>query len=477
VLSTQIATTSDAFPSRIPSWLANFRIIPRIETYPFVTSFAQKFVGKLSILALFALGLRFGTPDWIPLSLCLAMITFVPVRRRILVTVATLVFTFVVPWHNYLHPVYTSSLIIFVIMLGAVCFWLSVELRNTVAGRHPVFFLLTGYSLFIVFVAYFPSSTPVYVTVWAIAYTFGTYVWFIAYSLLDGRAADRDDFSLQLGAYRPFWGSTHTPFVKGASYLRRIEARDGEQLAVIQLKGLKLLAWSLLISVFSKYFEHFVHGSLAIPTFPVAFVHSVQHRPDPWYMCWASLITAFLEEVFYIAVWGHRIVACCRMAGFNALRNTYRPLSARTIAEFWNRYYFYFKELLADMFFYPVFLNYFKKRKKLRIAVATFAAAGFGNAFYHFIRDLHFISELGLWRAFTAYHVYLFYCTVLAGAITISQLRKRRPAPTGFFRANVVPVFCVVLFYCLLHVFDYTDRTYAIWEHFRFVAHLFSFGY
>lgn len=475
-MSTQIATP-DAFPSRTTNWLANFRIIPRIETYPLVTSFAQKFAGKLLILALFALGLSFAMPQWVPLSLCLAMITFVPVRRRILVTVATLIFAFVVPWNTFSHPVYTSSLIIFVIMIGAVLFWLAVQFRNSVFGRHPVFFLLTGYSLFIIFAAYFPNTTPVYLTVWDLAYIFGIYVWFIAYSLQDIRAADRDDFGLQLGTYRPFWGSTHTPFAKGASYLRRIEARDGEQLAVTQLKGLKLLAWSLLISVFLKYFELFVHGYLAIPTFPAAFVHSVQHRPDAWYLCWASLVTAFFEEVFHISIWGHQFIACCRMAGFNALRNTYRPLSARTVAEFWNRFYFYFKELLADFFFYPVFLNYFKKNKRLRIAVATFAAAGFGNAFYHFIRDLHFISELGLWRAFTAYHVYLFYCTVLAGGIVISQLRKRRPPPAGFFRGHVVPVFCVVLFYCLLHVFDYTERTYPIREHFRFVAHLIDLGY
>jgi Ca2+/Na+ antiporter len=442
-----------------------------------VLNFAQKFAGKLLILALFAGGLSFGTPQWIPLSLCLAMITFVPVRRRILVTVATLIFTFVVPWNTFLHPFYTSSLIIFVIMLGAVCFWLVVQFRNSVLGRHAVFFLLTGYSLFIIFAAYFPNNTPVYLAVWDLAYIFGIYVWFFAYSLQDIRATDRDGLGLQLGTYRPFWGSTHTPFAKGASYLRRIEARDGEQLAVTQLKGFKLLAWSLLISVFSKYFQLFVHGYLAIPTFPEAFVHSVQHKPDAWYMCWASLVTAFFEEVFYISIWGHRFIACCRMAGFNALRNTHRPLSARTVAEFWNSFYFYFKELLADFFFYPVFLNYFKKNKRLRIAVATFAAAGFGNAFYHFIRDLHFISELGLWRAFTAYHVYLFYCTVLAGGIAISQLRKRRPPPAGFFRGHVVPVFCVVLFYCLLHVFDYTERTYPIHEHFRFVAHLINLGY
>ena len=36
------------------------------------------------------------------------------------------------------------------------------------------------------------------------------------------------------------------------------------------------------------------------------------------------------------------MIACVRMAGFRALRNTYRPLESRTVAEFWNRYAFYF---------------------------------------------------------------------------------------------------------------------------------------
>ncbi len=462
-------------PAAWPQRIAYFRIIPRIDTYPVIVNFAQTFAGKLLMLALFALGLRFATEDWLPLGLCLAVIAFVPLRRRLLVTAATLIFTFAVPWTKFPHPVYTSALLFFVILIGAMFFWLALALPRSIIGRHPVFLLLTCYSLLIVFAVYFPNTTPIYVTVWDFTYTFGLYLWFIAYSLLDLTAKDRDDFSSQLGAYRPFWGSTVTPFPKGASYLRRIEARDSQQLAVTQLKGLKLLAWSLLISFFARYYMDFVHHYLAIPTFREEFFRSVRHTPDPWYVCWVSLFSEFFEEIMTISIWGHRFIAICRMAGFNALRNTYRPLSSRTIAEFWNRYYFYFKELLVDVFFYPVFLNFFKKRKKLRIAVATFAAAGFGNAFYHFIRDLNYISQLGLWRAFTAYHVYLVYCTVLASAIAISQMRKRRPPPPGFLRGRVVPVFCVVLFYCLLHVFDYTERAYPITEHFRFLAHLFDF--
>jgi hypothetical protein len=454
--------------------LANFRVIPRIETYPVVTKFAKTAVGKLLILALFALGLRFAAQEWLPLSIGLAAITFIPVRRRILLTVLTLLFTFAVPWTKWPHPFYTTALIVFVIGTGAMLFWLALALPRSFIGRHPVFILLSGYSALIIFAAYFPNDTHWYLTVWEFTATFGAYLWFIGYSLLDCCAPARDDFALQLGTYRPFWGSPTTPFVKGSGYLRRIEAKDADQLAVTQLKALKLLGWSLLIALFSKYFAQFVHGFLAIPPFRDAFLQSVRRTPYPWYMCWASLITGFLGDILAISIVGHRIVACVRMAGFNALRNTYRPLSSRTIAEFWNRYYFYFKELMVDFFFYPVFLNYFKSHKKVRLAVATFAAAGFGNAFYHYIFNLDYISQLGLWPSLAAYDVYIFYCTVLATAVCISQLRKRRPPPAGFFRGHVVPTFCVALFYCVLNIFDYTERAYPISEHFRFLARLFN---
>jgi hypothetical protein len=238
---------------------------------------------------------------------------------------------------------------------------------------------------------------------------------------------------------------------------------------------LKLLAWSLLISVFSKYFGPFLHDYLAIPTFNQTLYHSVMRAPYPWYVCWASLASAFLEDILSMCVWGHRFIACCRMAGFNALRNTYRPLSSRTISEFWNRYYFYFKELLAEFFFYPTFVRFFKNHRKLRLVTATFAAAFFGNIFYHFCRDLNLIATLGLWKAITGFHVYAFYCFLLATGISISQLRAGRPKPSGFLRARVAPVICVALFYMLINIFAYLGRDYPISEHFRYFFHLFEF--
>ena len=162
------------------------------------------------------------------------------------------------------------------------------------------------------------------------------------------------------------------------------------------------------------------------------------------------------------------------MAGFRALRNTYRPLESRTVAEFWNRYAFYFKELLVDMFFYPTYLRYFKRFPRLRMAFATTMAAMVGNLIYHFYDTIAYVAALGWRRSVMGFQTYLFYCFVLTAGIVISQLRahnKTKP-PQSFLRARLLPVLGVCGFYCFLKIFDDLHRTYDLREHFVFAGRL-----
>lgn len=476
-MSANLTATAEPGLATWEDKLASFRLIPRVETYPKIVSFAQTPIGKLVMLAMFGVGLWASIGDWLPLTLGLLVITFIPTRRRLLVTVFTLAFTFLVPWIH--GPIPFSIIVTFmqVFSLAALFFWCVVLRPRSLFGRRPIAFLLCAFSAFIVLGTILPRNERVYTLLWQFLFIFATYVWFIGYSLLDASSPKHDSFGLQLGTYSPFWGSSNTPFPKGASYLRQIEARDAQQLAVTQLKGLKLLAWSLLILVGLRWSNSFFHGQLRIPTFTEALKLSVSRTPLPWYGCWAGLTFSFFMGLMNISVTGHRIIACCRMAGFNALRNTYRPLSSLTVAEFFNRYYYYFKELLVDFFFYPTFLRYFKKWPKLRMAAAIFAAAGFGNAFYHFTASLDFARSYGLWGALVSFQVYFFYCFLLAAAITISTLRPRRKVHSGFFRSRLIPAVSVVLFYCLLDVFGSTEHKYPLIEHFRFFGHLFFLNF
>jgi hypothetical protein len=473
-LSLSLPTTPGELAPPSAGGLANFRLIPRIETYPAVVSFAQTLPGKLVLLTVFALGLAYNHQSWAPLAFFLTLITFLPGQRRILLTACTLAFTFLVTWNAYKNSLYVVTLLCATLFLGALLFWSAARWPRSWYGRRAVLIFLSGFAALVVLAALTPQDTWISHPLWDFTYMLSTYIWFIGYSLLDARMVGHDAFGLQLGSYRPFWGSTNTPFAKGAAYLRRIEARNPEQLAVTQLKGVKLLAWASLISLFSDFYKHYIYVSFRVLTYSQALSLSASHAHLPWYLCWASLTANFFGGIISLSVLGHTIIACCRMAGFNALRNTYRPLSSRTVAEFFNRYYFYFKELLVDFFFYPVFLRCFKKYYKLRLAVSIFAAACFGNAFFHFSRDLNLVYSFGFARALQGFQVYLFYCFALATAISISRLRRRGPVPSGFIRGQVLPSFWVVLVYCLLDVFGSTERNYPLIEHFRFFAHLFN---
>lgn len=455
---------------------SDFRLVPRVETFPNVVSFAQTTVGRIVVLAVFGLGLRFFLPDLLSalsLAFLLALMTFMPEYRRFILAITPIV---IVVKENFQDsPLLGLNLT--VIAFGILLYRCVMRWPKSRFGRRPILFLLTGFTALILLAGLATPHTLSYSIAWDLVGLEASYIWFIGYALLDRGSKPKGDLSLELASFRPLWGSTNTPFPKGAAYLRRIEAQNPEQLAIVQLKGLKLLAWAILLALLQSAWINFFHGHLRIPTAIEALDMSVRGTPVAWHLRWESLILAFFELVLGISIMGHRLIAFCRMAGFNALRNTCRPLSSTTIAEFFNRFYYYFKELLVDLFFYPAFLRYWKKHRRLRLAFATFAAAFVGNGFYHFTRDWQIIRDLGPWKALENYQTMFFYNSVLTIGLCVSQLRKRGPKPIGFFRGHVFPILGVCSFYCLLSVFEISERMYPLIDHLRFFASLFFISF
>ncbi len=130
--------------------------------------------------------------------------------------------------------------------------------------------------------------------------------------------------------------------------------------------------------------------------------------------------------------------------------------------------------MLVEFFFYPTYLRYFKRHRRLRLMVASLAAATLGNMMYHFMRDIEYVVQLGLWKALVGFRVYAFYTLVLGLGIVVSQISDRRKSPhtPGWIRDRLWPSLGVGLFFCLLQVFDSTARTTPIRDHFLFLANL-----
>jgi hypothetical protein len=463
----------------------NVRLIPSLEKDPILLAHCKRPAGQW---VLWRSALRVGREGWQSphLALTTAFTTGAWIRlqhrgRRALPSWVDLPFLEHVAAQEGLAnvPGFVIRLVVaavFVLLAGLAA--LAFRFPRQLVTRRPVLATILCFCALVAAVSLAPLTGWSRVAAWIAVLAIARMLWFIRRSP-PGSGNHRDSVPLQAGLWRPAWmanTASGTPFAKGAAYLRKIEAQNPDELAVTQLKGLKLLVWALILQMALICYHLVIYRKLGIPEFESAFGRSCAGHPFPWYWNCLSLVAVFFSNLLQASIWGHQIVACARMAGFRALRNTYRPLESRSLAEFWNRFYFYFKELLVDMFFYPTYLRYFKKHPRLRMAAATMMAACVGNAIFHFLRDISVVGELGWWRAIASFQTYLFYTFVLGVSISISQLRAQRKDDRShsWLRRRLVPILCVSAFYCVMRVFDDSNRTYGLREHFIFVGRLFG---
>lgn len=476
-----------------PSAGSAWRLIPKIDEHPGLVAYVQGLQGRIVLFAVVAAlaapaGLLGIDLTVAPLAMACG---YAQKLRRYLIPLATLLvlcrngfwidrdLVQRVAEQEGLGDHITGSLLccaslVLVIILCSCLLTLWPRVVAIQLFRRSTLCLISGFiGLVVVAESSLIAGMP-RILLWSFLAALHPYLWFLAYALADAAAPSRAPLWQYLGVFHPFWGSTLTPFGKGLSYLAKFEAKTTEELAVTQLKGLKLAAWTLLLALCLNGLRTLVHGQLGLPSFDETFLAHVGGANYPRYLCWASLVTYFFEDVLVISTWGGAIIACARMAGFRLLRNTYRPLEATTLVEFWNRYYFYYKELLVDHFFYPVFLRYFRTNRKLRMFFATFMAACLGNLLFHFIRDIRFIVELGWWKALTGEASHAFYTLLLAVGVGVSQMQTQgRARVDRGWSARALGMIWVILFFCLLHVFDAPlDRVHTIWQRADFLAYL-----
>jgi hypothetical protein len=475
-----------ALPST-PKKRGKFRIIPKFEDNPRIVSFSQTVVGKLLLLAIFGLALSTMDDGWMVKLAFLSAMAFLPRARWLLVLACTLLLTNFFWFENVLGRIAAAESVQFThlklailillpfVLVCAALMLLAARWPKGLFARRPLPWLLAIYGVLLLSASYAPLHGFSRFAVWAFLVIFSGYFWFLAYAVTDCAARGRSDLPQQFATFHAFWGGSPTvPVPKGASHWRRIEAKTPEELAITMIKGVKLIVWCCILSYVSHYYGFVVYQKFKIPTMEQCLGAFTTGKPFSLAMNWLSLPGDFLENLLLLAVGGHLMIAICRMAGFRALRATYAPLSSRTVAEYWNRFYYYFKELLVDMFFYPTFIRYFKHSPKLRIFFATFVAASVGNLLFHFMRDIHKVVNLGLPRTIVGYDTYVFYSLILALGISVSQVRSRKPhASRGWLHQRLAAPAVVFGFYCLVHVFDSTALG-GLANRLRFFVFLFS---
>ena len=219
--------------------------------------------------------------------------------------------------------------------------------------------------------------------------------------------------------------------------------------------------------------------SLRLPRLPVLLADPAGVAVP---VLWSSLLLELIPLTLRIAITGHAIIGTLRMFGFNVPPNTNRPLVAQRVLDFWNRYYFYFKELMFDFFFLPTYLSCFRTRPRLRIVTATMAAAFFGNFYYHFLRDQAFLGYEPPSQILAELAPRGVYTLLLGLGIAASMLRERGrrgrdEVPASATMAGLRRVrrtAFVWLFYGLIHLWVVGPRTISISHRGTFFLALFG---
>lgn len=362
------------------------------------------------------------------------------------------------------------------VMIGAWAMLAFVR-RNpkSLLARRPLITLLAVEALLCTLPALDVMQGIPRVLLWSMLIVLTPYVWFLPYAVADQRSRDPSDPVLQMAVLRPFWSPTYLPFGKGAAFLRKTLPKTPKDLAITQLKAVKLLLWSNGLLALKSGLSWMFHEQMNVPNMGDALDAFLLGHSFPIEMAWASLVLATTLYSLKIALWAGLFIGIARLAGYRLPRGSWRPLESRTLMEYFNRFHFYFKELLVDNFFVPTFFAVFRHHPRLRMFFATFMAAGVGNALWHFLYDIQVLTSMGLTKALETYTSYAFYCLVLATGIGLSQVRASqgiRPPSTLFGR--LYSFFFVWSFVVCLHVFGDESRDHSLTERLQFFMSLFG---
>jgi hypothetical protein len=311
------------------------------------------------------------------------------------------------------------------------------------------------------------------VLIWSAVFVFTPYLWFLPFAIADLRSRTPAPPALQMSVLRPFWSPAYLPFGKGAAFLRKHLSTTPRALAVTQLKAIKLLVWANLLFALLALLRWLFDQRIAVPDVDAAIDAFLAGQPYPRLVGWAAIVLAAARYALQVAAWAHLFIGIARLAGYRLPRGSWRPLQAKTLMDYFNRFHYYFKELLVDLFFMPTFFRMFRRHPRLRMFFATFMAAGVGNALWHFTRNIDVVAATGLAGALTSFTSYLFYAALLAAGVGLSQVRANmglRPATTPAARAaSFVFVWSFVIG---IHVFGDGSRIHTLTERLRFMAAL-----
>ena len=348
------------------------------------------------------------------------------------------------------------------------------RLPSIIRGSPQICFHLLFWLLLLAIWSAPENSGLGWLVVSVVALSFPYLIWRCGYMLLSGQRgkAAGTGFGDHLFYIWPVWDGTNTPPGKGHDHLSRSVAQTPEAYARAILGGIKLLLLVGLWTFVMQLIGALIYGDPKSPLTPMLHGHGLglprlkqifaSEAAFPLPVIWISLYLELIWEALYIAARGHVWIGVLRLYGFNVFRNTYKPLLAESVVEFWNRYYYYFKELMMEFFFLPTYARYFRSHPTLRMIAAVFAAAFIGNMYYHLLQAKEPLVAADWHKLWSLLGARLVYCFLLASGIAISMLRQQsrrgQPASAAVLRSGGVHrlrrMACVWTFFAVINFWN-----------------------
>ena len=170
---------------------------------------------------------------------------------------------------------------------------------------------------------------------------------------------------------------------------------------------------------------------------------------------------------------GHFFVSIIRMAGFNIYRNTYKPWAALSIVDFFNRFYYYYKEVLVSLFFIPTFTRLINsKNYRISLFISAIITVFFGNAFLHLTHDVYYLNLYGFWGIIVMYKQLFLRYFACALLIAVSLIRKKRV--NKIYRVkNFLNIVFIYILFSIINVWDLKNGL-SLNDFMKLVLHLFG---
>jgi len=470
-------------------------MIPQLDEMPLLLRWAQSAAGKIAIALCYG-GLLYlmNNPMWMVAPFIILPFSFQIATRLKLIAILNVLFWFsfgsiyhyrILGYHwNVIETTHlrTTAVNHFPVSLfthipaiiALILAWGLTRVFVKTGSRWPIVPTLTAVMTILIFIMQAFRDHPVIwllmaATMVAMAKSF----WYLAYAWQDLVLFKRKNILSYTPMFIPFY--THNfidsaPVPRGLRDMEVFGAKSSEQMARLQLNGLKLGLWALVcfgtgnllrfvISESSRVSLYYMWEipSLNIPTPGYWGLHIYNTLHLPIYIRWIGTLYQAMPYILTDVVGEMGImIAFVRLIGIHAPRQAYKPYKAIDFLDFFRRIYFYYNELLIQFFFYPMWRwsRRFRLPRSIQFALCIFLAVFIGGLTISYFRNATLIYIFGPMKAFEINLGRSVYFAGLGLAATYSALRRRQRRARGEYvqwapwRAIVAYCLYSILFSC-----------------------------